>query len=335
MITFIVAVFMWALVLILALRARARPDNTMLRAAILIAASLTTNIDQVYLWANNRIPWANTLDLVSNLLLITGIYYLSVAITQGATRVAALRERGTVWMRRAAQSTAAVMVTSFVLIDGPEPSTTFMLDYGNQPAAGIYSAVQYAYIFSVMTGTLFTCIQNVPRMRRPRFRIGFSIIGAGCFAALLLCATVIAMDVANVAGAEGFLSSVSFLYDLLYLIAVLLLCTGLAIPPVGRLVTSLALRRQLTAIEPEIRRVWLSTVAKSPNVSLMGTTLRNVEDKGGVAGRHSVETLHRLVIEIHDWLNVESSPGFELPPEQRRTLDRAESLCLRQGRAVR
>ena len=209
MITLLVAVFMWTLVLILALRARARPDITMLRVATLIAASLTTNIDEVYLWANNRLPWANALDLMANLLLITGIYYLSVAITRGATRVGALRERGTVWMRRAAQSTAAVMVVSFFLIDAPEPSTTFMLDYGDQPAAGIYSAVQYAYIFSVMTGTLFTCVQNVPKMRRPRFRIGFSIIGAGCFSALLLCATVIAMDVVNVAGADGFLSFVS------------------------------------------------------------------------------------------------------------------------------
>ena len=98
---------------------------------------------------------------------------------------------------------------------------------------------------------------------------------------------------------------------------------------------SLILRRQLGAIEPEIRRVWLSTVEKSPSVSLVGTRLRDVEDKGSTAGRHSVETLHRLVIEIHDWINVESGPGVALSPHQRRVLERAESLCLRQGRAVR
>lgn len=335
MIAFVVAMFMWALVFILALRARARPDNTMLRAATLIAASLTTNINEVYLWANNQLPWSNALDLTSNLLLIGGIYYLSIAITRGATRVAALRERGTVWMRRAAQSTAAVMVVSFALIDDPQPSTRFMLDYGHQPAAAIYSTVQYAYIFSVMTGTLLTCIKNVPRMRRPRFRIGFSIIGTGCFVALLLCVTVIAMDVANVLGAAGFLESVSALYDVLYLATVLLLCVGLAIPPVGRLVASLALKRQLKSIEPEIRRVWLTTVARSPGVSLVGTTPRDVEGRRSAAGRQSVETVHRLVIEIHDWLNVESGPSFELPARQRKILERAEKLCLRQGRASR
>ncbi|WDF35049.1 hypothetical protein PTW37_17010 (plasmid) [Arthrobacter agilis] len=334
MITVAVAVFMWALVLILALRARSRPDNSMLRAAGLIAASLTTNIDQVYLWVNAQLPWANALDLVANLLLITGIYYLSSAITRGAIRVAALRERGTIWMRGAAQATAVLMVVSFALIDDPVASTTFMRDYGNQIAAAAYSAVQYVYIFSVMSGTLITCLQNVPKMRRPRFRVGFSIIGAGCFSALALCSTVIAMDVANVVGAAGFLSVAGPIYDVLYLITVLLLCIGLAIPPVGRLLTSISLRRKLARIEPDIRSVWLTTVAKSPTVSLVGTTFQDVQHEGW-SGRRSLETVHRLVIEIHDWLNVESSSDLELTPAQREALERAETLCLRQGRAIK
>lgn len=334
MITIAVAVFMWALVLILALRARSRPDNSMLRAAGLIAASLTMNIDQVYLWVNAQLPWANALDLVANLLLITGIYYLSSAITQGAIRVAALRERGTIWMRGAAQATAALMVASFALIDDPEASTTFMRDYGDQVTAAAYSAVQYIYIFSVMSGTLITCLQNVPRMRQPRFRVGFSIIGAGCFSALALCAAVIAMDVANVVGALGFLATVGPIYDVLYLMTVLLLCVGLAIPPVGRLLTSLSLRRQLARIEPDIRGVWLTTVARSPSVSLIGTTLQDVQREGR-SGDRSLETVHRLVIEIHDWLNVESGPDFKLTPAQREALECAETLCLRQGRAIK
>ncbi|TYC96603.1 hypothetical protein FQ377_13845 [Arthrobacter echini] len=333
MITIAVAVFMWSLVFILALRARKRPDNSMLRASALIAASLTTNIDQVYVWVNAQLPWANALDLVANLLLIMGIYYLSSAITRGAIRVAALRERRTIWMRGAAQATAVLMVVSFALIDDPDASTTFMRDYGDQVAAAAYSAVQYIYIFSVMSGTLVTCLQNVPRMRRPRFRVGFSIIGAGCFTALVLCVVVIVMDAAHIYEATRFLAAVGPVYDVLYLITVLLLCVGLAIPPIGRLLTSLSLRRQLAQIEPDIRRVWLTTVAKSPGVSLVGTTLQDVQREGR-SGRQSLETIHRLVIEIHDWLNVASGLDFELTPVQREALNRAEMLCLRQGRAT-
>jgi hypothetical protein len=334
-ITFLVAIFMWLLVFILALRAHARPDNTMLSAAIFIAGSLTSNIDEVYLWINSLLPWANAVDLLANLLLVTGVYYLSVAISRGATKVGALRERETVWMRRSAQVTGVVMAVSFSLIDDPNPSTAFMRDYGDQLAAGIYSAVQYVYIFAVMAGTLLTCLQNVPRMRRARFRVGFSIIGAGCISALLLCVTVIAMDVGNIVGAESFLALVSPWYDLLYLVTVLFLCTGLAIPPVGRLTSGLILQKQLRAIEPEIRRIWLMTVAESPSVSLVGTTLQQVKERHGPAGPSSVDTLHRLVIEIHDWLNVENHNGFELCPKQRTILRRAESLCLKQRGAVR
>ena len=74
MITFLVAIFMWLLVFILALRAHARPDNTMLGAAIFIAGSLTSNIDEVYLWINSLLPWANAVDLLANMLLVTGVY---------------------------------------------------------------------------------------------------------------------------------------------------------------------------------------------------------------------------------------------------------------------
>ena len=238
-------------------------------------------------------------------------------------------------MRKAAQLTVILMVVSFSLIDDPYPSTTFMRDYGDQVAAGIYSAVQYVYIFAVMTGTLLTCLQNVPRMRRVRFRVGFSIIGAGCLSALLLCVTVVAMDVGNIVGAESFLALLSPWYDLLHLITVLFLCTGLAIPPVGRLASGLILQKQLRAIEPEIRHMWLMTVAESPSVSLVGTTLQQVKEKHGPVGPCSVDTLHRLVIEIHDWLNVENHNGFELCPRQRTILRRAESLCLKQRGAVR
>ena len=224
--TIVVAVFMWLLVLTLLLRARSRPDNTMVKAAVVIAASLTTNINGVYLWASDGLPWPNALDLVSNILLIIGVYYLSRAIVRGAGAGDGSVDRAQRWSAVAAAGTVLVMVVAFCLIDDPHASTTFMLDFGDQPAAGIYSGVQYLYIFAVMARTLSTCIRNVPQMRRRRFRAGFRLIGAGCGVGLVLCTSVIVMDIAHVAGAESLMRAVGTVYDISYALTVVLLATG-------------------------------------------------------------------------------------------------------------
>lgn len=330
----LVVAFMWLLVLTLSLRARARPDNTMVKAAVVIAASLTTNINGVYLWAGNKLPWPNALDLVSNVLLIVGVYYLSRAIAHGATAGDAARSRGGRWIPRAALATVAVMVVSFAFIADPVASTSFMLDYGDQPAAGLYSAIQYVYIFAVMTGTLVTCIRNVPQMKRKRFRVGFRIIGWGCGVGLVLCSSVIVMDVAHVVGAEGLMTAVSAVYDLSYPLTVLLLAVGLAIPPLGRILNEISIGRYVRDIEPQVKAIWLSTVAKSPVVSLVGTTAQALAAEPEKSTRDATDAIHRLVIEIHDWMDVSQNSDLALSPDHRAVLKRAEALCLKQGRRI-
>ncbi|MCC9176841.1 hypothetical protein [Arthrobacter sp. zg-Y750] len=333
MITILVSVFMWLLVLTLLLRARSRPDNTMLKAAVVIAASLTTNINGVYLWAAHQLPWPNALDLVSNIFLIAGIYYLSRAIARGAAAGDTGAAPGQRWIPAAAGATILVMVVSFAFIDDPAVSTTFMLDYGDQTAAAIYSGIQYLYLFAVLAGTLLTCIRNVPHMRRRRFRAGFRIIGWGCCAGMGLCSSVIVMDVAHVAGAESLMRAVGTVYDISYALTVLLLASGLAVPPLGRVLSEFSVRRQIQELEPQVKALWLSTVAMAPAVSLLGTTAGSVAAGPEKTARDATDTIHRLVIEIHDWMNVSGQPALSV--EHQSVLARAEALCLQQGRAVR
>ncbi|MCC9195652.1 hypothetical protein QNO08_14650 [Arthrobacter sp. zg-Y820] len=333
MMNLLVAAFMWLLVLTLSLRARSRPDNTMLKAAVVIAASLTTNIDGVYLWAAERWPWPNALDLASNVLLIVGVYYLSRAIIAGARTRDADWNRGGLRASGAALVTITVMIVSFAFIDNPEPSTKFMLDYGDQPAAGLYSAIQYLYIFAVMSATLVTCVRNVPQMRRKRFRVGFRMIGWGCGVCLLLCLSVIVMDVTHVAGQEGIMRGVGAVYDVLYPLTVVLLSAGLAVPPLGRILSDARIRRQIGAVEPQVTALWLATVAKTPAVSLVGTTAPTL-NAGPQNTREATDSLHRLVIEIHDWINVNGDSAAGLSPAALAALKQAEALCLRQRKAL-
>ncbi|MET4058768.1 hypothetical protein ABIB35_000293 [Arthrobacter sp. UYP6] len=330
----IVVLFMWLLVLTLALRAGSRPDNTMLKASIVIAASLTTTIDSVYLWAADRLPWPNGLDLAANVLLTVGVYYLSRAIVNGARAGDSLSGTGALWIRRAAMMAVVIMVLSFAFIDDPDPSHSFMLDYGHQPAAALYSGIQYLYILAVMVGTLMTCLRNVPQMRRKRFRVGFRIIACGCIAGIVLSVSVIIMDLAHVADNERLRASAGIVYDVSNPVTVVLLSAGLAVAPIGRILNDLGVRRQIRVLEPRLRAVWLATVAQSPAVSLVGTTEQSVTAGRDHSTRDTADTIHRLVIEIHDWMELQENRSRQISPADRDVVDRAEALCLKQGRSI-
>jgi hypothetical protein len=332
MTSIMVAALMWGLVLVLALRAKHRPDNTLLWAAVVIAISMTTNVPGIYLWTGSWLP-PNTLDLVANLLLVVGVAYLASAIRRGATAAGMAGRVEANWMRVAAIVTIVVMSAAFTRIDAPEPSTSFMLTYGSQPAAGLYSAVQYVFIFGVMLGTLTTCIRNVPRMMQARFKVGFSVTGAGCMAALLLCVSVVAMDICHVVGELELMRALGGIYDVLFFTTMVLLCVGLAIPPLGRQINSLQLRRRVLAVEPEVRRIWSSTVATTPSVSLVGPRLQRTPAAQKLRTDQATDGMHRMLVEIHDYLNVTASSDILTAADWRR-LDEAEALCLQQGRSL-
>ncbi|WP_026821088.1 hypothetical protein [Arthrobacter castelli] len=320
--------FMWALVAVLSLRARTRPDNSVLWAAIAIATSFTTNIDSVYLTLTDIGPWPNGFDLAANILLMVGIYYLSRSIGRGATGLGSSGEFSERWIRIAVICAVTAMVIFFVLIDAPSASTTFMLTYGNQLPAALYSIAQYTYIFVVMTGVLVTCIRNVPRMRHGRFKVGFSFLAIGCTSALGLCTAVIGMDIAHLAGNIGLMLGLGVLYNVLYAVTIGLLCIGLGIPPAGRLWHSLARARKAQKIEPRIRRIWARTVAEQSSLSLVSGTA-SMEDSEPERMARTIVRVHRMVVEIHDWVTFHKR---SLSERDRRTLAAAEELCMQPGR---
>lgn len=323
---FIVAAFMWILVIVLAPRAPYRRNNAILWAAIVIAVSFTTNINWVYLAAAKAIPWPNGLDIAANVLLIVGIYYLSSSIGRGATGLGARDDFNERWIKSAASGAAVLMLIFFSMIDAPVASTEFMLTYGHQLPAALYSITQYTYVFAVMAGVLVVCARNVPRMRHRRFRTGFSLLAAGCVTALALCAVVIWMDLAHLAGYEQLMRDLGLVYTFLYTVTIALLCLGLAIPPVGRLWLSLRLNREVRRVEPKVSVLWTRAVAENSSISLVGD--KSNDPWRAMALPDSISRMHRMVIEIHDWLNLHKD---QLSDEERRALAVAEDLCMQPG----
>ncbi|TFD90113.1 hypothetical protein [Cryobacterium serini] len=295
MMQLIVALALWGLVGALSLGTRRRTDQSILYAAVMIAVSLTLNIDAVYFAADGLLGGQNYADLPANLLLLLGVYFLSRAILRASSPSranAAARP-----FRIGAVITASLMVTTFVLIDAPTTSGTFMQDFGNQPAAAAYSLIQFTYLGIVVALTGTICLRFAGRMSTPARRLGFRVVGAGCGAAVLTVLSVVGMDLAHVFGSLSLLSLFASAYDVLNLAAILLLCFGLSLPPILGWVSTKLHRRKLQAALPDLTRIWADVSAQRIELGdgshpyAPGSVSRDVDT-----------VVHRMLVEIRDAL---------------------------------
>lgn len=321
----VIALCLWSLMVVYTFRVRHRRDNSMYWAIGLIALAMTTNVGPIYSAVSPAIPIPNLLALLGNLSMLFGVYYLARAIRNGARAAGSLSSAGRRWDRWGAWIAAALMVIGFALTDAPEIATAFMLTYGDQLGAAIYSAAQFAYLGTVMATTVVTCVRNVPRMQQRRFTTGFTLIGFGCLAGFVMCLCVVVMDIFHLLGELDAMRAVSFGYDLLRAIAVVMLATGLAIPPVTRQIEQRTRSRSLKRLEPNVREIWAKTVAMDSEFSLAESLLGAVRDHS--TAEELSERVHRMIVEVRDWQSV-TAAGFSLGEEEIQLLDRAERLCL-------
>lgn len=286
------ATLMWAAVVALAVTARRRTDHSTLLSATAIAFSLTFNVSAVYLPLDRVLGGRNLLDLLSNALLVGGIYFLSRA----ALRAVHGPKFSSPVLRIGLGVTLVAVVVTFFMIEQDRSSTTFMLDFGSQVPAALYSSIQFTYVGVVMAFTAVTCLRYRPSMSSPGFRIGFAVIAAGCFAAIALVVVILTMNALNLVG-SNYLASVRQLYTPLYVLAIFLLCVGYATPPLYRMLERLRRERQG-------RRAYRALLAT--RAALVGPSAERVP-------AYSAAELHRLTVTVLDFLaaNPEARPTAE------------------------
>ena len=318
MIQLIVALALWGLVGALSLGTRRRTDQSILYAAVMIAVSLTLNIDAVYFAADELLGGRNYADLPANLLLLLGIYFLSRAILRASSPSRANASARP--FRIGAIITAGLMVTTFIFIDAPTTSGTFMQDFGNQPAAAAYSLIQFIYLGIVMALTGTICLRFAARMSTPARRLGFRIVGAGCGAAVLTVLSVVGMDLAHVFGAMSLLALFASAYDVLNLAAILLLCFGLSLPPILSGVSTRFNRRKLEAALPDLTRIWVDVSAQ--HLELGGVAH---PDASGSVSRDVDTVVHRMLVEIRDALLLNPTARDRLSDEDLALLTATET----------
>ncbi|BCW44661.1 MAB_1171c family putative transporter [Arthrobacter sp. StoSoilB5] len=317
MIQIVAAVLIWLLVVCLLPGIRKRRDHSVLTAAITISVALTLNIDQVYPGIDAYLGGRNFVDLLANISMVVGIYFLSRAIIRAATPDGRVEKRdgaGMVLLAVVIMGLAA----SFSAIVTQGSSTRFMVDYGDQWSAAFYSSIQFVYIGYVVSVTGVTCFRFRGDMLKPYFRTAFTFIGVGCSFAVLLVLLVLVMDVLHLQGRLDAMRAVSPIYDAAIVSAMTFLCVGLAIPPVARRV----LRHRESVTEQELvsglTKIWEKTTKKRQDVRL-------VRDTETINQQDRAQRLHRMLVEVQDALLVEPSLGSSLDIHDLNVLNAAEN----------
>lgn len=317
MIQIVAAALIWLLVICLLPGIRLRRDHNVIKAAITISVALTLNIDQVYLGIDSVLGGRNFVDLLANVSMVVGIYFLSRAIIRAATPDETLEKRDTPGLILLSVVIVG-LAASFSAIVTLGSSTRFMVDYGDQWSAAVYSSVQFIYIGYVVSVTGVTCFRFRGDMSRPYFRTAFTCIGVGCSLAVLLVLLVLVMDVLHLQGRLDAMRAVSPIYDAAVIAAMAFLCVGLAIPPVARRV----LRRKESVTEEELvsglSKIWEKTTKKRQDVRL-------VRDTEVTSQQDQAQKLHRMLVEVQDALLVEPGMGSSLDIQDLNVLNAVES----------
>lgn len=317
MIQVVAAALIWLLVVCLLPGLRRRRDHSVLTAAITISVALTLNIDQVYGVFDSVLGGRNFVDLMANVSMVVGIYFLSRAIIRAATPDETVRKRD----RAGLILLAAVIVglaASFSAIVTQGSSTRFMVDYGDQWSAALYSSIQFGYIGYVVSVTGVTCFRFRGDMLRPYFRTAFTCIGVGCSFAVLVVLLVLLMDILHLQGRLEAMRAVSPIYDAAFVAAMAFLCVGLAIPPLARRV----LRHRDSVTEEELvsglTKIWEKTTKQRQDVRLVRDTER-------ISQVDRAQRLHRMLVEVQDALLVEPGLGSSLDIHDLNVLNAVEN----------
>ncbi|TFD27010.1 hypothetical protein [Cryobacterium cryoconiti] len=301
----IIASVLWGLVAALASGTRRRTDQSILYAAVMIAVSLTLNVDAVYRATDLFLTGHNYADLLANLLLIVGVYFLSRAILRASSRSRA-RSTEKPFLIGAILS-SCLTITAFQFVDAPWSSDSFMRDFGDQPAACAYSLIQFTYLGIVVAVTGSICLQFAGRMSTAARRSGFYIVGAGCWAAVLNVFSIVGMDLTHLFGPPHLLALFSSAYDVLNVASLVLLCIGLSLPPILGWANDRLERRRLQLILPDLNRIWDKVSAQ--RIELGRDSISRTQG----ARRPDVDVaVHRTLVEIRDALLLEASAKDKL-----------------------
>jgi hypothetical protein len=151
----------------------------------------------------------------------------------------------------------------------------------------------------VVAITGFTCFRFRGEMARPYFRVAFVLIGLGCALAVVMVLAVLGMNILHLLGELDAMTRLSYVYDAALVGAMVLLCVGLALPPVARRLERRSDARAAAVLVERLSGVWDRLTSERSEIRL--------DLPPTATGRHDApkRRLHRMLVEIQDALFVD------------------------------
>lgn len=308
----IVALLMWMLVLSLLTLRRGRTDHSITYAAILIAVAMTLNIDDVYLWIDPLLGGTNLATLISDGLLMTGLFFLGRGVMHaGQYRPGLVKFAVGV---PALFVALAVIITLFFFFDRGGTTTTFMLDLGAQPVAAIYSIISFTYCGIVLTAMFVLAIKQATKDTGiPRLPAALLAVGSACGVAL--CIVVVIMDITHVVGALDTMNTVALAYSPLTVLTFIFLCMGFAGQPALRFIKNRLRRVKTDVLSAQLEPIWFQALRKHPGLSGALPETSRFDDPEA--------RLHRQIVEIRDAM-LDPEARLDVSDSEISLLERAE-----------
>ena len=316
MIQTLVATLMWALVASLLIFRRKRADRSITYAALTIAIAMTLNVDAAYSAVDPLLGGTNLTTLIADALLMTGLSFLG----RGVMKTGQYRPQ----LVRAAVSVPILLVAllaltaAFLAIDRGTTTTRFMIDLGEQPAAAVYSIINFTYCLVIVIAMLVLAARQY-RHSTGIQRLPAALLSVGSAFGVALCLVVVGMDLAHTTGHLGLMHVFQRAYDLLSILAFLFLCAGFAVQPAVRRAQHHARRRQTIDFTAQLEPIWLRATHARPGLSQADPLAASSEDPEG--------HLHREIVEIRDAM-IDPRITFDINADDRDLLEHAESHLL-------
>ncbi|WEO76069.1 hypothetical protein BJQ94_11870 [Cryobacterium sp. SO2] len=308
----IVAAAMWLLAASLLILRRGRAERNITYAALTIAVAMTLNTDPVYRALDRLAGGDNLVTLVADVALMVGVFFLG----RGVMKASEHQPRTVrLALGRVALVTAIFgAVVAFFLIELSGTTTNFMLELGDQPAAAIYSTIQFVYYgivlsaMAVLAARQFRNTNGVQQLPPASLFIG-SLLG------VVLSVVVIAMDLAHVTDELDVMTEIAVTYEPLRLLAFLFLCLGFAGQPAARTLQARSRERRTLMFVDDLKPIWVEATMARPGISQNQQVAFHTDEPDTL--------LHRQVVEIRDAM-MDTRVHFTVSDRDRELVERAE-----------
>ncbi|MGX5695113.1 DUF6545 domain-containing protein [Agromyces soli] len=308
----IVAGLMWLLVASLLILRRGRVERAITWASLTIAIAMTLNIDAVYVELDRLAGGTNLVTLVADLALMTGVFLLGRGVMKAADEPP--RPVRIALSRVTYVTAAAATAGTFFVIDRDATTTNFMLDFGAQPAATVYSMTLFTY-YAVVLAAMATVAIRQARVSRGILVAPPILLVIGCAFGIALTVDVILMDLAHFAGRPDLMAAAAMPYSMLYLLTFVFLCGGFASQPAARAFRARARARTTQTLIRELAPIWHAASAVHPGISQRPDAAFDATDPEAL--------LHRQVVEVRDAM-IDTRVAFSISDADRQVLERAE-----------